>query len=194
MEAIQLNSGDLSDFYLEEVARIHYSAYSKDHFTSIFNLAKLKEYYKELILSSDLSLFFIDEGKSVGFIVAGESISKGVSSFIRNNRLYIITLLLTHPKFLIEKLTDIIKSFMPKERRVVSKFRLMSIAVDSNMHSKGYGKKMLQIFEEYLRRKSLLSYGLSVRNDNEKGIKFYIDNGFILEAETSDSHYYRKDI
>lgn len=194
MEAVRLDSEEISKFHLEEIARIHYSAYSEEHFTSNFSLKKLKEYYKELIISSDLSLFFTDEGRSIGFIIAGESISKGVSHFIKGNRSYIIFLLLTHPKFLLEKLTDILKSFLPSEKKECSKFRLMSIAVDSTIHSRGYGKRMLQIFEEYLKKGSHLSYGLSVRNDNEKGIRFYIDNGFVLEAETSDSHYYRKDL
>jgi ribosomal protein S18 acetylase RimI-like enzyme len=194
MELIKLNSQELSPWHLEEVARIHYSAYSKRHFTSIFSFEKLKEYYHELIKSSDLSLFYNDEGKSVGFIIAGLSISSGVARFISNNRLYIIMLLITHPRFLIEKVTDTIKGFLPSKENKTSKFRLMSIAVDSAAHSKGYGKKMLEEFELCLAKESIKDYGLSVRKENERGVKFYYNNGFILEAETADSYYFRKDI
>lgn len=194
MELIKLNSNELSSWHLEEVARIHYSAYSKKHFTSIFSYEKLKEYYHELIESSDISLFYSDEGRSVGFIIAGVGITNGVARFIRNNRLYIIMLLITHPRFLIEKVTDTIKGLLPSKEYKTSKFRLMSIAVDSAAHSKGYGKKMLAEFELCLAKKSIRDYGLSVRKENERGVKFYENNGFILEAETSDSYYFKKDI
>jgi len=194
MESVILLSNSISEFYLGEIARMHYTAYSKKHFTSIFGLDKLKEYYKDLIESSDLSLFFLDNGVSVGFIVSGEHISKGVSIFINKNRFYILFKLLTHPRFLIEKMIDTMKTFIPKAETQVSKYRLMSIAVDSKLQSNGYGKKMLDDLENYLVKDLKKSYGLSVRKENDKAVKFYERNGFIKELETTDSYYFIKNI
>jgi hypothetical protein len=92
------------DQYLNDFASIHQSAYSNSHFTSLFSSNKLKQYYKALIQCSDLSLIIYADEKALGFIVSGINVSRGVSVFKRLNRFYLAILLVSNPKFLIEKI------------------------------------------------------------------------------------------
>lgn len=191
-----LNEENLSG-YLDGIAQAHFGAYSKKHFTSCFNKKMLASYYKFLICNSDVSIVHLDDtGKVDGFVVAGESVGKGVSQFIATHRLYVISVLLFNPAFLFEKVRFYLASKLKKtdSAPALAKFRLMSIAVSSGKQSRGVGVEMLNYFENVLRGRGIYAYGLSVRKENERAINFYVRNGFAVEKETSDSVYYFKGI
>lgn len=183
--------------YLLGIANVHYSAYSKKHFTSCFNKLKLAEYYKNLINNSDLTLVFLDENNDIsGFIVAGYTVGSGVADFIKSNRLYLMSVFSRNPSFFVEKVIAIVKSKLPSNQKAIylEPFRLMSIAVDSQNHSKGIGGALISEFETLLKSRGIKGYGLSVRKENVRAIKFYLKNGFHIDKETNDSVYYGKDL
>ncbi len=180
------------DQYLNDFASIHQSAYSNSHFTSLFSSNKLKQYYKALIQCSDLSLIIYADEKALGFIVSGINVSQGVSVFKRLNRFYLAILLVSNPKFLIEKISSIVFAAFSKSHVNSTKFRLLSIAVDNSIQSKGIGNNLLSQFEVLLKERGVESYGLSVRIENPRAIKFYMSKGFEIEMEKGETLYLRK--
>ena len=180
------------DQYLNDFASIHQSAYSNNHFTSLFSSNKLKQYYKTLIHCSDLSLIIYADEKALGFIVSGINVSRGVSVFKRLNRFYLAILLVSNPKFLIEKISSIVFAAFSKSHVNSTKFRLLSIAVDNSIQSKGIGNDLLSQFEVLLKERGVESYGLSVRIENPRAIKFYMSKGFEIEMEKGETLYLRK--
>ncbi len=72
------------------------------------------------------------------------------------------------------------------------RLRLFSIAVNTEIQSKGIGSLMLIKFETKLIEHQVKSYGLSVKKSNINGIKFYLKNGFEEEFSSGDSVFYEK--
>ena len=196
MKNIILNTNNINE-YIDQIAVIHKNAYHKDHFTSNFSNNKLEEYYQYLINNSNLSVAYIDTNNNqcIGFIIAGESVSKGIAQFISTNRLYLLNIMLKNPSFLLEKVyTKLYTKIKPSKKPSKAKFRLLSISVDKNTQSKGVGKSMLDYFEEELLKLDIHYYGLSVRYTNTRAIKFYKKNNFIEEKQYMRSTYYYKEI
>jgi ribosomal protein S18 acetylase RimI-like enzyme len=180
--------------YLDGIAKVHTSAYSKDHFTSTFNYEKLKEYNRFLINNSDLSLVAVDDGRVVGFVISGETVSRGVKEFTHKNRLYLIYKLMLRPDFLAAKVYGKLKSRASQSGPAVTRYRLLSIATDASAQSKGVGKQILAALEDELRGRGLANYGLSVRLDNPRAVQFYRRNGFVVEKEQPDALYFKKEL
>lgn len=180
--------------YLSRIADIHYSAYSKDHFTSCFDPNHLGVYYGCLMRHADLNLIAVRGEGLVGFIIAGPHVGRGVNEFVSGNKGYLYKVFLLYPKFLIEKICASIISKIYNNKKNVAEFRLMSISVDSRVHSHGVGKEMLRNFEEILINRNITSYGLSVRKENLGAIKFYKKNGMIIEKDTKHALYFRKEL
>ena len=85
---IKVDGNNISD-YKRGIASVHYSAYSKNHFTSCFSEEKLEKYYQYLVESSDLS-FVLDLGDGVeGFVISGRSVGVGVQKFIQDESKYL---------------------------------------------------------------------------------------------------------
>jgi ribosomal protein S18 acetylase RimI-like enzyme len=135
-----------STYTVEEIALIHSRAYSRNHFTSRFPLSKLIEYNHRLIDSSDLTVLAVENGKVVGFIIAGNNLSAGVSEFVKHNRLWLAFRLAMMPKFLTSKISDRIRSWFVPSRASLAAFRLLSIAVAPEAQSKGIGLDMIGFF------------------------------------------------
>ncbi|MEH6799077.1 MAG: N-acetyltransferase [Halopseudomonas sabulinigri] len=189
---MEINDTNINEF-LVGIAEIHYGAYSTSHFTSNFDSLMLKRYYTCLIENSDLSLVSVTDNEIDGFIVAGYNVGRGVAQFVKSYRLSVIRVFLSNPKFLAEKfLSFISKLKASNESTELSKFRLMSIAVNPKTQSKGVGSQMLLSFESILQMRGIKSYGLSVRKKNARAVGFYIRNDFSVQKETKDSIYFSK--
>lgn len=193
MEFIVLDKKNVEQ-YIDGIAKVHFNAYSKWHFTSCFSKEKLKAYYQDLINCSDLSIVAFNKNAVIGFIVAGLNVSKGVTKFTVGNRLYLAILLLTHPNFLIQKVLTKFTSKFNKTKPSEANFRLLSIAVSTNQQSNGIGTQMLSFFETTLKERGVLKYGLSVRSLNKSGVRFYERNGFLFEKEVNKAKYYVKNL
>lgn len=188
--------GSNSDDYLSGIADVHYGAYSKEHFTSCFDKGLLEGYYKLLIQNSNISVVAVEDEVVVGFIVAGYSVGRGVSQFIKDNRASIIKVFLKNPRFICEKARSIAVSKLARDviSHPIAPFRLMSISVRSGVQSRGVGSALLHFFESSLLESNIPDYGLSVRKKNDRAIEFYIRNGFAVQKETRDSLYFYKEL
>ena len=122
-----------------------------------------------------------ENGQVVGFIVSGENVSRGISNFKSRNRLYLISVLLRHPRFVFEIAFRKIASIFPISTKTKAQFRLASMGVLQEMQSIGVGKKMLDYFEGKIAKRGYKLYGLSVRKSNQRAIDFYLNNGFTKE-------------
>lgn len=187
------NTEDI-DKILNYFTKIHHAAYSKEHFTSLFSDEKLNQYYKLLIYYSDLSIMIYSNDIPLGFIVSGKNVSLGVKEFKKLNKFYLSLLLVLNPIFFIEKLKAILIVFFSKNHVNTTEYRLLSIAVDNKNQSKGIGNILLTKFEDFLIERSILTYGLSVRKDNARAIKFYLNNGFEIEIDKKETLYLKKNI
>lgn len=189
---VSINKEEI-DKFLESIITIHNLSYDQEHFTSLFNIVKLSEYYRKLICAGDVSLVHFENKCLVGFVIAGENISRGVSDFTSENKSYLIKLLLCNPKFLLQKVISKIKIVFSKNTSSGSSFRLLSIAVHPDYHSKGIGSKLLANFERKLAEKNIGSYGLSVRSSNIKAINFYIKMGLkIAKIQHGSIYFFRQ--
>jgi ribosomal protein S18 acetylase RimI-like enzyme len=178
----------------EQIAKIHLLAYSREHFTSSFNLNKLIEYNQKLVDASDLSLLAIENGEVVGFIIAGKKVSVGVSNFTNENRGWLMWQLIKRPNILFDKIVGMINIRLKPAQPSQAKFRLLSIAIKPGAQGKGCGAEMLNFFERELLSRGVNCYGLSVKNKNSGAIRFYERNGFLKEKEYLGSSYYVKNL
>lgn len=175
---------------LENVARVHKLAYKKDHFTSRFSPGLLKKFY-ETILQYNPYCYILETGSATGgFIVAGEKTNYAVSRFTKEHMLQVGLTLLLNPVFLKNKLLGM----LGKKDSFVSKapLRLLSIAINPEMQSKGAGKTLITYFENELVSKGEKQYGLSVHKNNSQAISFYNKTGFSVEHDTGEAYYYIK--
>jgi ribosomal protein S18 acetylase RimI-like enzyme len=179
---------------VEQIAKIHSVAYSSDHFTSGFHLAKLVEYNQRLVEASDLSVLAVKNNEVVGFIIAGERVSFGVSRFTDENRGWLMLQLLKRPSILISKILGLIKTRIYPNQPSQANFRLLSIATKPGSQSKGIGGEMLHFLEQELLCRGVSCYGLSVKNKNLRAIHFYERHGFVKEKEYLGSSYYFKNL
>ncbi|MEM3676059.1 MAG: ribosomal protein S18-alanine N-acetyltransferase [Thermoplasmataceae archaeon] len=66
-----------------------------------------------------------------------------------------------------------------------------SIAVDPNYQGQGYGRELMKIIEEEMKKRGFSVSVLEVRDKNEKALKFYLSNGYrIVKHIPSYYHEY----
>ena len=192
---IKVITEDILPTHIQSIAAIHKNAYHNDHFTSVFSIVKLEEYYNFLIKNSDLPLIAInDQGDCIGFIISGTTVSKGIQGFIRINRMYLMGVMFRNPTFLIQKLYFKAYALFKPSRPSLAEFRLLSISVNPAFQSTGVGERMLNFFESRLATMNINSYGLSVRSNNTRAVQFYVNNDFIKEKQYLSTTYFYKDV
>ena len=185
---------DVSADILEQVANIHRGAYSHGHFTSTFDLPHLIYYNRCLIAKSDISLIAVEGGHVLGYLIAGENVSDGVSEFIRSNRFYLIGRFLRHPEFLLARIYwKFLVTFNPAPASTAT-FRLLSIATAPAAQSRGVGARLLSALEGRLKDCGVEKYGLSVLTRNARAVEFYRRHGFLFDLEQLDSTYFYKSV
>lgn len=187
---------DVSNYqnYLGEIAAIHKHSYSNRHFTSSFSESKLREYNELLVRHSDLSLVAVSHDQVMGYLISGQSVSKGVTQFTITNRAYLIGRLAARPWVGLGKLrTLLFSTFIPQEKSLAT-YRLLSIATRADDQSRGVGTSLLTALEKQLAIRDIKMYGLSVRQENQRAIGFYERHGFRLEKVAFGSLYFIKNI
>lgn len=180
---------------IQEISKIHKRAFDESHFTSHLSTRLLMKFYRKLIeFNSFTFLFEDDDSKNIaGFIIAGDKTQAAIDNFTRENFAEIFKIFLFKPYLLKPKLkaafTKLIKG---KAFSAQSSLRLLSIAVAPEFQNKKIGKQLILFLETELKKNNIYQYGLSVKNDNEKAIKFYNRNGYLIEKEIDDGIYYFK--
>lgn len=181
--------------HLALICQLHRASFSNDHFVKYFSVRKTQEYFGKLILNNEYKFGAFDSNdKLIGFLIAGSKTRKTVDDFIWQNFIYLIFVMLIHPKFLIEKSLLLYERFFKSNYLGRSKIRLISIATDNSATEKGVGKSLINHFENKIKEDKIITYGLSVRKKNEHAIGFYYKSNFMKEGETETSIYFIKKI
>ncbi|KZR93744.1 ribosomal-protein-alanine N-acetyltransferase [Synechococcus sp. MIT S9509] len=177
-----------------QIAGIHATAYSFEHFTASFSLDKLYEYNHCLIHASELTVLAVDNHQVVGFLIAGPAVGLGVKKFSKKNRIWLLFHLLSKPNVFIDKFIRVFLNIIRPPSPSKAPFRLLSIAINPAYQSNGVGRAMMNFFERQLLLRGQHCYGLSVKSSNAKAICFYERNGFVKEFDHFNSSYYIKNL
>lgn len=164
---------------IEELVKLHKTIFSKDHFSSIFPPVLLKEYFSELLQHHEYTYVAIENEKIVGYLIAGMRPEIPVNRFLKKKILRIFFILIANPKFLIEKIRELILKYSKsKNKTYESSISVYLIAVRPDKQKKGIGKILLQYLENLLIQNNIDHYTLSVRAVNLSSVEFYLKNKF----------------
>lgn len=170
------------------ISKAHIEIFDKSHLTSNFPETLLQKYFYKLISQNDYNFIAVENEDDVkGYIISGFHTQEATLEFRKENWFQMLLVLLTHPRFLAEKIVYILKK---KPEHSVS-LRLLMIGVKPGL---GLGRQMLSHYENEIIKDGCNEYGLSVRKDNIRATNFYINNGFVLECSTFNSFRYIKKI
>src|SRR5437016_1456375 len=176
---------------LEHVVRLHRGAYAADHFTAKFSTGLLQRYYREIVQLNQYSFVALDSRDvPVGFVIGGLNTVRAIRRFTVKHAFVLVTVLLRNPEFLGPKLLAGL-GFGAK-LPPVTRARLLSIAVESGSQGRGVGNLLVDHFEEALLVDHISEYGLSVRSENVKAIRFYERHGLRLDFQKGTAKYYSK--
>lgn len=171
---------------LPEVARIHKDAFRTSALTKL-GLEPVRRYYEwQLTGPHDcyaIGVFSADD-ELTGFCFGG--IFKGsLSGFLKKNRKFLVTWILTHPWLILNPLvTDRIKIALrikkkittpskPKLTEDVKSFGVLSIAVDPERQGLGIGRLLMDAVEAKARKGGFQQLHLTVHPTNIQAISFY---------------------
>lgn len=178
--------------YLPAICDVHIDAYPDGHFTNLLSRPHLLQYYRELILNSDISLV-AEAGHSVlGFLISGTQVSRGVANFTHSHRALLMRILLLHPAMAAEKMSLLLNARLFKLAKSKATFRIMSIAVDPKAMRAGIGARLISELDTLLLGRGVTQVGLSVRKSNRNAIDFYNRLGFSVEMQNQWAVYYVK--
>lgn len=184
------------DSDLTEISCLHKNLFKEDHFTANFNGILLLSYLESLNIYSDYSFVArsCENNKVVGYLFAGEKISEGLKVFVKKNWLKILLIILLHPRFWIEKISDLFSMFFSKQQKTSYPLRLFLIAACSDRRIGGVGTELINYFEQHLKNEGKNEYGLSVRKENLRAMDFYQKINMKIEFITKKSVYFYKEL
>lgn len=172
------NSGDL-----RQVARIHKEQFP-DHYLGQFSMNFLERFYKKMLESNNIFLVAVDDNTILGFVLGGEweKISLTLCAFMKRNFVLSIMESSIRPKTWkksIQKFFSLFYHQVTDQNNLDNKerFTLLSIATSRNAQGKGIGKGLIDSFNDEMLNISNRYY-LSVKDKNEKAIRFYKKMGF----------------
>ena len=178
---------------LDDIIRIHLLSFDKSHFSANFPPKLLKSYLECLLKSCPFSFTLLSDNKVAGYIFGGLNPSVGVKDFIRKNLWEVISVFFKYPRFIKEKIIEILfdKDFKVKNSKEIPTVYI--IAADPFVRI-GIGIKLINSFEMKIRTENFFEYRLAVRKDNDKAIKFYERNGLHRLFTSRTSYCYSKSL
>ena len=178
---------------LGAIARIHKSAYSRNHFTALLSEAVLERYYAAFLSDGAEILLEIETGEGhrdvlLGFAVYGLRIPEKIAAFKRSSAKAILLTSLQHPWISARKALKAVAALSAKrEPYPPADFLLLSIAVAHPLA--GVGKTLLNRMLAAAARSGHAVAGLYVNNDNIRAINAYYSAGFRIK-HLEDGQYY----
>jgi|WetSurMetagenome_2_1015567.scaffolds.fasta_scaffold334748_1 ribosomal protein S18 acetylase RimI-like enzyme len=166
---------------LETISILHKKIFDKSYFTVFFEVQDLKNYFQELILLNDYKYVYTTDDKIVGYLIGGKKSQEAVDLFFKKNKIKIFKYMALNPHFILIGFKKLFKKFFTRQKRSKLSTRLFLFGVDPENHQKGIGDLLLKKFESKLTEDCINSYGLYVRTNNFKAIRFYQNRGFIIE-------------
>lgn len=176
---------------IDNIIHLHLETFGKNHFSTTFTGKMLKRYFELLLAMNEFNfVFYSDDGHALlGYVIAGFNSQHAISQFTKEKFWLLILTLIKNPKFISEKLIELIN----RDSRKV-KCRLYLIGIDNNSKGKGIGRELVNHLETELIKNGINEYGLSVRKDNTEAIGFYNKCGYSVEYENAKSIFYVKKI
>jgi ribosomal protein S18 acetylase RimI-like enzyme len=173
--------------HINDVIKIHKSTFDKNHFSIYFNKDLIINYFEYLLKYNEYNFIISHQNKIAGYVIAGYKSAEAISKFQKINWLKLSFVLLTHPRFIFEKLNEIFAKDITKTNP-----RIFIIGISAEYKGASLGKYLIEYLEEQFKRNNIKEYGLSVRRTNLKAINFYKKSGFVSEAENSKSIFLKK--
>lgn len=192
-----INISPIKSSNLTDIVYIHRNAYDDGHFTNLMPDDLLKKYYDELSKNSKINTSFIlyKDEQPAGFIICGQGLNEIVKLFVKNHIAELVFIVIKNPSFLITKFKAVFSRFSKKPTwKSNANVRLLSIAVAKPFQGRGTGQELISILEDKIKSNGINIYGLSVKKNNKKAIKFYLASEFTLEHSDEKSEYYIKEI
>lgn len=167
------------------VAEIHKRRFEA-HVLGQYSTSLIGRFYREFLFRA---IFLVHEqtGQVDGFVVGAErSVCRQCKQrFMRTGLLRAAWETLWRPRALWPALRQTLRQLQLPTRESPSsaEFRLLSIAVDDRVAGTGVGTSLVAAFEKQIPQ-GWGVYGLSVRKDNLRAIRFYEKLGFQLEHQS----------
>lgn len=193
---------------LEEIAKIHINEFS-EYFLSIMGEKLLYKFYQSYYETSNILVVAEKNKEIIGFILGTNTILGREKFFKENFRQIFWTLLkeffkgnkilwkgISRRLFFIKEaiITKLCKKRKLVSQKILSSYRLLSIAIKSEERGNNIAYKMEKFFCEKLLEKEIRRVGLSVKKDNERAISFYKKCNYNIEKEEEVSIYFIKNI
>lgn len=166
---------------LETISILHKKIFDESYFTVFFEVQDLKNYFQSLILLNEYKYVYLIDDKIVGYLIGGKRSQEAVDLFFKKNKITVLKYIIINPRFIVIGLKKMLKRFFIKQKKSKLSTRLFLLGVDPESHQKGIGDLLLKKFESKLLENCIDSYGLYVRTNNFKAIRFYQNRGFIIE-------------
>ena len=177
----------------EDLALLHKQVFGEIHFTSSFSIGLLTKYFENLIVKMEYSIVIKENEDIVGYLFAGSNSGQIINDFLKANLLKVFFYLLRNPRFIMEKIYELLKKFTPKKKQISNEVSLYLIAVDTRLGKRGLGQELTNHFEELVKSNNENSYTLSVRKNNQQAIDFYLKNNFIQIGKNEKSIKFRRE-
>lgn len=198
-EFILIRKAEYSD--LKQISKVH-SICFPDSFSTALGISNLMRFY-ELYIQKVGDYFLVAKNKSgiVGFCMGYKLESNTfVREFVKFNKLRIfvrsIFLLLCLDKRIVKKILDFFFEKKHKELVVNREYivipyseciNILSICVLPEYRGSGLAKNLIIKFENQAKIANRKMVTLTVRQKNERGIAFYIKNGYTIFKECGQS-------
>jgi len=176
------------------LALLHKQVFGEIHFTTNFSILLLTKYFENLIEQMKYSIIINENEEIAGYLFAGTNSGQIINGFLRSNFLKVFFCLLQNPRFILEKLIELLNKFNSKNKQTTgNEVSLYLIAVDTRLGKRGLGQKLTNHFEELVKSNNENSYTLSVRKNNQQAIDFYLKNNFIQIGKNEKSIKFRRE-
>jgi len=176
------------------IAVLHKQVFGEISFTTSFSILLLTKFFEKLIEHMKYSIIMKGNEEMVGYLFAGTNINQIINGFQKENIIKIFFCLLQNPRFIPEKVIGLVKKFNQKNKETGNELSLYLIAVNTGLGKRGFGKGLINYFEELIKDDNEKSYTLSVRKNNQRAIDFYIRNNLIQIGEDDKSFIFRKEL
>ena len=177
---------------LKEIAKVHKTAYSKSHFTSLFS-EKLLEIYYGLFLDDEASILLLknSENRIDGFVVSGKNLAKKIKRFKAEQRYYIFLTALLHPILTIRKLINSFYYRFFEDGFEFEQADLLILSIAVIKKNEGVGSALLAEASQ-LAMKKYNQIGLYVRTGNVQAINTYLKDGYKIKGYSAGQFYMEK--
>ncbi len=174
---------ELSINDVEAVAKLHQKAFSNFFLTKLGNNFLVK-FYESILDNSDLiNIGLFDNELLIGFAVGSKHSKSFYKNILKGNFIKLgfsaILTLISNPTYIVRLLTSF-TSISKSNVEFIDYSVLLSICVDPNCASKGYGKILLMEFEKTAFKYSNIITLTTDTDDNDYVKAFYVKNEYEL--------------